>query len=474
VNSLLLNRSSTIRFASFHSMLAAFLVLAGCTAGEARSEARPSSPDSGASRAAAAPKPEGSNAAWMKALVPIRGEGSDHDTLISRASGARFVLLGESTHGTHEYFRERARISERLFRELGFGALVIEGDWSATYRVNRYVRGLGSDKSAAQALSGYRSFPRWIWRNTDFRDLVERIRAWNLSQPSERRVGVYGMDVYDIFDAADAVTSYLERFDPAAAVRARREYRCFSSYNRSTHAYGEAARRASRSCQEEAAAVVAELARLPRPDDHEAAEQHFAAVRSAASVAAGEEYFRTVYAGSMSWNVRDQHMARNLGEIGEHLERQGGRPGKIVVWSHNTHSGDARATFSANRGELNLGQLMRQRYGEAAFLVGFFSYAGEVFAAPEWDLPGRVYQMRPAVAGSYADLFHSSGIPAFSLLIRGNKDLVRQFGEPRPERAIGVVYRPDSERLSHYFEARISDQFDAAIFFDRSTAVTPL
>lgn len=406
--------------------------------------------------------------------MPIADDSTDYDTVVQAAQGARFVLLGESTHGTHEYYRERGRISDRLIRQLGFGAVAIEGDWSATYRVNRYVRGLGPEKTAEQALAGYRNFPHWMWRNAEFRDFIDGLRTWNMGQPEERRVGVYGMDVYDLFDAADAVIAYLARVDPAAAERARREYRCFAPYRRDTHAYGAAARRAARSCQEEAAAVVAEVARIPHPEAPADAEQHFAAVRSAASAAAGEEYFRTVYAGSLAWNVRDQHMARNVEAIAAHVTRQSGRPGKVLVWGHNTHAGDARATVAANRGELNLGQLMRQGHRDAAFLVGFFTYTGQVMAAPEWDMPGRVYDVRPALPGSYSDVFHRSGVPAFSLLLRGNKDLARQFGEPRLERAIGVVYLPQSERQSHYFEARISDQFDAIIFFDRTRAVTPL
>ena len=352
--------------------------------------------------------------------------------------------------------------------------MAIEGDWSNTYRVNRYVRGLGTDRSAEQALSGYREFPRWTWRNAEFRDFVERLRVWNLAQPPERRVGVYGMDVYDIFNAADSVLAYLKRVDPAAAARARRQYRCFSTYERKAEEYGAAARRSVYSCREEAAAVIAEVARIPRPSDPRQAEEHFAAVRSAASVAGGEEYFRTVFAGSLSWNVRDQHMARNVEGIAEHVGALSGQPGKVVVWGHNTHSGDARATFAANRGELNLGQLMRQRHGDAAFLVGFFSYRGRVVAAPAWGLAHRVYDMRPALPGSYADVFRSSGVPAFSLILRGNQELVRQLGEPRLERAIGVVYLPHSERLGHYSQARISDQFDAAIFIEKTEAVTPL
>ncbi|MDP8912083.1 MAG: erythromycin esterase family protein [Pseudomonadota bacterium] len=450
------------------AFLAALLALSACAAAGPSGQDQERGPE-GSSASGKQPSTE-----WAGAVVPISGDATDHDTIVQAAQGARFVLLGESTHGTHEYYRERGRISDRLIRELGFGAVAIEGDWSATYRVNRYVRGLGPEKTAEQALAGYRNFPQWMWRNVEFRDFIDRLRTWNMGQPEERRVGVYGMDVYDLFDAADAVVAYLARVNTAAAARARREYRCFGPYRRDTHAYGAAARRAAQSCREEAAAVVAEMARIPRPGAPVEAEQHFAAIRSAASVAAGEEYFRTVYAGSLAWNVRDQHMARNVEEIAEHVARQSGRPGKVVVWGHNTHVGDARATFAAKRGELNLGQLMRQRHRDAAFLVGFFTYTGQVMAAPEWDMPGRVYDVRPALPGSYSDVFHQSGVPAFSLLLRGNKDLARRFGEPRLERAIGVVYLPQTERQSHYFEARISDQFDAIIFFDRTRAVTPL
>jgi erythromycin esterase-like protein len=388
--------------------------------------------------------------------------------------GSRRILLGESTHGTHEYYRERARITERLIREQGINAVAIEGDWSATHRVNRYVRGLGTDRSAAEALRGYANFPRWMWGNAEFRDFIERLRALNLARPAAERAGLYGMDVYDLYNSADAVVAYLKQASPDTAARARQHYRCFSPYRRSTHAYGEAARRPRASCEDEAKAVLAEVRRLPRAPNPVAAEARFAALRSAASVAGAEEYFRTVYAGSLAWNVRDRRMAENVEEIAGHVEAMTGRPGKVVMWSHNTHSGDARATFAAKRGELNLGQLMRESHGEAAFLVGFFSYQGTVFAAPEWDEPGRVYEMRPALAGSYSALFHAGGLPAFSLLLRGRPEAQRLVRGPMQERAIGVVYLPVSERISHYFDARLADQFDAAVYFDRSRAVTPL
>jgi erythromycin esterase-like protein len=421
----------------------------------------------------AAPAPEGAAATLAAAARPVTGGADDYSDLLSAAGASRRVLLGESTHGTHEYYRERARISEMLIRDHGFNAIAIEGDWTPIRRLNDYVRGLGSDRSAAEAMRSLTRFPEWMWRNAEFRDFVERLRALNMERPAGQRVGLYGMDVYDLFESADAAAAYLRSADPAAAKRAEAGYRCFRPFNRETHAYGESTRRGG-SCQRQAEAVLADLRRMPKPKEAEAAERHFAAVRSAASVAAAEAYFRTVYTGSLAWNVRDQRMAETVEEIAAHLQAVSGKPGKVVMWSHNTHSGDARATFAADRGELNLGQLMRQRHGQDAFLVGFFSHEGTVLAAPEWDAQGRVYDMRPAIPGSYASLFRQLGKPAFSLLIRGNTEAARLLKGPMLERAIGVIYLPQSERMSHYFDASLSEQFDAAIYFDRSKAVTPL
>jgi erythromycin esterase-like protein len=418
--------------------------------------------------------PAPSLAALTEAARPVTGAATDYSDILAATAGSRRILLGESTHGSREYYRERARLTERLIREQGVNGVAIEGDWSATYRVNLYVRGLGSDRTAAEALRGFTSFPAWMWGNEEFRDFVERLRALNLERPAGQRVGLYGMDVYDLFDSAEAVRTYLAGAAPDAARRAAAHYRCFTRYGRDKWAYGTATRDPRRSCRSQAQAVLAEVRRLPRPADPVAAETLFAALRSAASVAAAEEYFRTAAVGSLAWNVRDRHMADNVDEIAEHVEGTSGGPGKLVLWSHNTHSGDARATVAAERGELNLGQLMRQRHGEAAFLVGFFSHSGTVFAAPEWDARGRRYDMRPALAGSYSALFHASGMPAFSLLIRGNPAVSKLLAGPMLERAIGVVYLPHSERTAHYFEARLAEQFDAAVYFDRTAAVTPL
>jgi erythromycin esterase-like protein len=416
----------------------------------------------------------GASAAVAAAARPIAGTEQDYADLLTAAQNARRIMLGESTHGTHQHYRERARISERLIADQNAQAITIEGEWSAAWRVNLYVRGMSGDTSADAALAGFTDFPRWMWPNSAFRDFVERVRAINLTRPPEQRVGIYGMDVYDLFDAADFVVAELQRTEPAAAERARAQYRCFASFNRSTTEYGEAARRPARSCQEEAEAVVAEVRRIPRPAGAEPAERHFGLQRSAASVAAAEEYFREAYAGTQSWNLRDRRMADTVDAVAAHGEALTGRPGKVVAWAHNSHMGDARATSMAARGELNLGQVMRERHGDAALLVGFFAATGTVMAAEEWDTAGRGYTLRPPIAGSHEALFQQTGLAAFSLMLRGNASVSNALAAAMPQRAVGVIYRPDTEIQSHYFNARLPDQFDAAVFFAASEAVTPL
>ena len=405
--------------------------------------------------------------AIRRAASPLAGASADYDRLLGAIGDARFVLLGESTHGTHEFYRERARITERLLRERGFGAVAIEADWPDAERVNRYVRGLGPDRTAEQALRGFERFPRWMWRNTDFRGFVERLRAHNLTQPPERRVGVYGIDVYSLREAADAVEAYLAAQDRSAADRARAHYRCFRTAGWDAQAYGLWTDE-RRSCREQALAVLALVQARPRPADPVQAEARFAAVRSAFSVVAAEEYFRTLHTAGDAWNERDQRMAITVEEIAAHIGGASGAPGKVVVWAHNTHVGDARATSATETGQLNLGELMRRR--GSAFLVGFLTHGGAVMAAPEWDAPGRVYELRPAIQESYAGLFKALGLGDALILLRG----AAAGMPPRLERAVGVVYARGEERRRHYFRARLPEQFDAVVYIERSRAVTPL
>ncbi len=437
----------------------------------------------GRAPASPAPTPDvaAAAAAVRAAAHPVAGAPADYDALLALVGDARVVFLGESTHGTHEYYRERARLTQRLVREKGFTAVAVEGDWPDTYRVNEYVRGRGADAGPEQALAGYTRFPRWMWRNEEVRDLAAWLRAHNDARPDAEDVGVYGLDVYSLAASAAAVERYLAGVDPAAAERARAHYRCFAPYGGDPQRYGEAAGRGTASCAPAAAAVLDSLRARSgtRPADPAAAEALFSALRNAHAVANAEEYYRTLYRGGEStWNLRDRRMAEGLEALEGHLSAAAGRPAKIVVWAHNTHAGDARHTESASQGELNIGQLVRDRLGAAAVSVGFFTHRGTVLAAPDWDRPGRVYDLRPALPGSVSDVFHAAaaggGPPAFVVVLRGAGPAAEALAAERLERAVGVVYRPDTERQSHYFRARLARQFDAAVFVDQSSAVRPL
>ena len=412
-----------------------------------------------------------------EAAIPLTGSAADYDALMPLLAGARVVMLGEATHGTHEFYRERARITQRLIAEAGFSAVAIEGDWPDAYRVNQYVRGLGQDGSAEQALSSFTQFPRWMWRNEEMRDLIAWMRTHNQGRPAADRAGFYGLDVYSLYESIDEVLAYLDATNASVAARVRPLYACFSSWRPEAQDYG-AATRTGASCEAQAAAALGELSRLAeaRPQEASAAEALFSALRNAHTVANAERYFRTAYAGQIStWNIRDQEMSDALVAVEGHLRATSGREPKIVIWSHNTHTGDARVTEAGDQGEFNIGQLTRQRLGADAVLVGFHTYTGRVLAASSWGEPGRVQSVRPALRGSYSQLFHATGIPDFLLLLRGAGETANALSEPpRLQRAIGVIYAPATERQSHYFMARLGQQFDAIIFHDTTDAVTPL
>jgi erythromycin esterase-like protein len=413
------------------------------------------------------------------AAIPITGAATDYDSLMALVGDARFVLLGEATHGTEEFYRERARITRRLIQEKGFSAVAIEGEWPDAEGVHRFVRGDGA-ATAEAALAGFQSgFPEWMWANTAIRDLAVWLRQHNAARPVANRVGFYGLDVYSLFESADSVVAYLRRVDPAAAEQARQRYACLDPYGDDPQRYGAAAsHNTGDSCESQADEQVREMerryaARTPGADP-QAEDALFSALQHARAVQGGETYFRVLFRGGpASWNERDAHMARTLEHVVDHLQARGQTP-KVVVWAHNTHAGDARLTEMGQGGEHNVGQLMRERYQGQSILVGFITYRGTVLAAEEWDAPGRVRTLNPALPASYSALFHHTGIPVFLLTFRGREELSAAMGEPRLERAVGVIYAPRTERQSHYFTARMSEQFDAVIHVDSSTAVTPL
>ena len=412
------------------------------------------------------------------AARPIEGV-RDYDPLLELIGDAQVVLLGEASHGTHEFYRERARITQRLIEEEGFAAVAVEADWPDAYRVNRWVRLNSQDRTALEALGGFERFPRWMWRNRDVLAFVNWLRKHNQSQPGARRVGFYGLDLYSLFASMQEVIRFLEKVDPEAATRARYRYSCFDAFGEDTQAYGYAAEfGVTRSCKDQAVQQLIELQRraaeLAKRDGMVAEDELFYAEQNARLVTNAEQYYRTMFRGRVeSWNLRDRHMAETLEALIAHLGRTGGRA-RVVVWEHNSHIGDARATAMGEMGEWNVGQLARERFGDDAVLIGFTTYQGTVTAASDWDAPAQRKRVRPGLPGSFESLFHDVGMADFLLTMRGNARLGEALGETRLERAIGVIYRPESERVSHYFEARLPQQFDAVIHFDQTRAVEPL
>jgi erythromycin esterase-like protein len=411
--------------------------------------------------------------------MPLSGGSHDYDALIDRIGDARVVLLGEASHGTHEFYRERVRITQRLIQELGFVAVAIEGDWPDAYRVHRFVQGHPGDADAQEALAGFRRFPTWMWRNADVLNFVGWLRAHNDGESANARVGFYGLDLYSLGASMEAVIRYLDEEDPEAAARARRRYECLQPYAGESSEYGQAVLLGvSASCRRGVLDQLIDLRRHAadylRHDGVAADDAYFAAEQNAQLVGDAEEYYRTMLGDAVnSWNLRDRHMADTLDHLIAHLDRHG--PGaRVVVWEHNSHIGDARATHMGERGELNVGQLMRQRHPGEVVLIGFTTYDGTVTAASSWGADARRMRVRPAMRGSYEDVLHDVGLPAFLLCPLEAGQSAEALEAPRLERAIGVIYRPDTERQSHMFASRLTRQFDALIHIDRTRAVEPL
>ena len=419
-----------------------------------------------------------------RAAVPLTGAPDDYDALLGMIGDSRLVLLGEASHGTHEFYKERAQITKRLVTEKGFTAVAVEADWPAAYRVNKYVRGESLDADAVEALSGFKRFPAWMWRNADVLDFVGWLRAHNdnLAENADK-VGFFGLDLYSLHASIEAVLDYLEKIDPIAASAARDRYSCFEHFGREPEAYGYATGFGlTESCEQEVVSQLVELQRRAsdyvRRDGRVAADDFFFAEQNARLVKNAEEYYRTMFRGRVSsWNLRDRHMAETLHALLVHLEQlhpAQGRTAKIVLWAHNSHLGDARATEMGRQGEFNVGQIVRERYGREAVLIGFSTHSGTVTAASSWGGPAERKRVRPALPESYESLFHDVGLERFMLDLRRPEGASAALRQPMLERAIGVIYLPETERASHYFHARLSDQFDAVLHFDKTRAVEPL
>ena len=410
------------------------------------------------------------------AAVETYNTREDVERIVNRLGPARAYLIGEASHGTQDFYNVRASITKYLIEHKGLSAVALEADWPDAYRVNRFVRGEGPDSDANTALAGFERFPAWMWRNTEVLSFVRWLREWNDRHPN-RKVGVYGLDLYSLRTSVQAVIAYLDKIDPDAAERARARYACFDHFAGDTQAYGYAASAGIvESCE---GAVVDQLLDLQRRaaeyaslDGHVAREEFFFAEQNARLALNAEQYYRAMFRGRhSSWNVRDMHMADTFDALMEFLGRDGSKP-SIAVWAHNSHLGDARATEMGERGELNVGQLLRERHGSAVRSIGFTTYEGTVTASSDWDVEAERKVVRPALEGSLESLLHAVALPQFVLFMDDQQ--LGGFVTPLLERAIGVIYRPQTERQSHYFHARVSEQFDALIHIDRTTALVPL
>jgi erythromycin esterase-like protein len=411
---------------------------------------------------------------------PLTGSIRDYDELLEMTGDASIVLLGEGSHGTHEFYHERAKISQRLITEKGFNAIAVEADWPDAYRVNRYVRGESGDRDAADALGGFKRFPAWMWRNADVLDFVGWLKDHNDSTNHlADQVGFYGLDLYSLHKSIEEVITYLERIDPAEATKAKLLYGCLDRHGRDPQKYGLlVSAGVSDGCRAEVLQQLADLhakeVEYLSRNGPAAADEFFFAEQNARLIRNAESYYREMFrSNASSWNLRDQHMMETLVELIEHQKSRHGRA-KIIVWAHNSHLGDARATEMSKRGELNLGQLVRQKFPSDCRSIGFTTFSGSVTAASGWHLPAERKSVRPGLEGSYEHLFHEVGIPDFWLDLTEDSEACDMLRVPRLERAIGVVYAPETERWSHYFEASLPDQFDAVLHFDRTRAVEPL
>lgn len=403
-------------------------------------------------------------------------EQAELGSLLERIGDARVVLLGEASHGTSEFYRTRARITRLLVEQRGFDAVCIEGDWPDAALVDRWVRGRGRDSGEERPFD---RFPTWMWRNREVTDLLAWITEHNDGLPRESQVGFYGLDLYSLYASIQQVLGYLDDKDPDAAARARARYGCLVPWEAEAQDYGYAvAMGQADPCQSEVVTELRDLLAHRLEYARRNGEGFVDAVMNARLVADAEAYYRAMYLGSVaSWNLRDTHMVDTL----EHVLAFRGPSSKAVVWAHNSHVGDARATQMGSSGEVNIGSLCRERFGDAVFNVGFGTDHGTVAAAHEWGGGVEVMTVRPSRADSYEGLFHEAsqlgdGMPAFLVHLREppREEVRRELSATRLERAIGVVYRPETERLSHYFDARLAEQFDAWLWFDETRAVTPL
>ena len=397
---------------------------------------------------------------------------ADLDPLIAAIGNAHYVLIGEASHGTSEFYRTRALLTRRLIDEHGFSFVAVEGDWPDCFRINRFVKDEDPSKEGArEALQTFSRWPAWMWANEDVADFVDWLREWNDSRAPANRVGFYGLDVYSLWDSLYSVMGYLRRTDPAALPAAWRAFRCFEPYAEDVQEYSAAARFCPDACEKDVVQLLTELRRSVAAHREDAGDSAFDAEQNAIVLRHAEEYYRTMMRGGPeSWNLRNRHMSETL----ERLMTRHGPQARGIVWAHNTHIGDARFTDMIEAGEFNLGQLTRDLHGKHdVFLLGFASYRGTVIAGRRWESPAEVMTVPPARGGSWDEVIHRTS-SADALLLWDRFNPPQKMLAPRGHRAIGVVYRPEYEGHGNYVPTVLPLRYDALIYHDESSALHPL
>jgi len=410
-------------------------------------------------------------------IHPLHGETNDFYPLLDLVGDSHFVLLGEETHGTHQFYQARAELTRLLIEEKGFNAVAVEADFPDAYYVNQFIKG-DSLPSASQTLQHFSRFPNWMWCNEEMLYFVNILRSINDNRVPERKVGFYGLDLYSMYSSIESVIAYLQKVDPEAAINAKRRFECFERFGSEDDSYERAMKFYKPDCRDE---VVSQLQELQQKElsyivknNINEKEAFFTAKQNARLAMDAEQYYREMFNKKVnSWNLRDLHMTNTIDQISEYLLKTTGY-GKVIVWAHNSHIGNAMATEFARTGELNIGQLMLYRHWDDVKLIGFTTHSGTLSAASDWGGNVQTMQLNPSIPGSYEDLFHNTDIKAFIVDLHNIKDTSAFFESDHLERAIGVTYSPQSERESHYFFAKITDQFDAIVHYDISSALTPL
>lgn len=414
-----------------------------------------------------------------KHFFALKEKDEDYLSILNIVGDAKLVLIGESTHGTEEFYQIRADITKHLIKEKGFNAIAIEGDWPDTHNINKFVRNDNDVQTSDEALSGFKRFPTWMWRNNVVKQFIEWLKEYNLKFCTEDQVGFYGLDLYSLNSSIEIILRILEKIDPKALIAAKQRYSCFNPFKEDLSGYGYATSFGMvPSCQEE---VILQLLEI-NENSFKYLEENLLSqdevlylIQNARLVKNAERYYRSMFQSkSLSWNLRDMHMAETLDNLYVHLNKATGQEAKIIVWAHNSHIGDARNTEHAEENQWNLGQLVKEKHGNKAILIGSLTYSGTVTAASAWDGIAERKKVRHALNNSYENFFHQLMPKNFVTIFRNNNEIKNLLPSHFLERAIGVIYKPETERFSHYFYANIYNQFDALIYLDKTNALIPL